>query len=81
MSRHHEHSDVTRGVDTHAQVRVAAVVDCVGRILGVKAFPATLAGYRRLSGWLRGHGRLVRVGVEGTGSYGAGLSRTATAPG
>ena len=35
----------------------------------------TPAGYRRLLTWMRGYGRLERVGVEGTGSYGAGLSR------
>jgi transposase len=54
---------------------VAAVADQVGRVLGTESFPAGEAGYARLLGWLRGHGRLARVGVEGTGSYGAGLAR------
>lgn len=72
---HHEQIDVTGGVDTHADQHVCAVVDAVGRILGTASFPATTAGYRRLLGWLAGHGRLVRVGIEGTGSYGAGLAR------
>ena len=66
---------VTGGVDTHLDQHVAAVVDAVGGVLGVDRFPVTPAGYRRLLTWMRGYGRLERVGVEGTGSYGAGLSR------
>jgi transposase len=66
---------VTGGVDTHAEVNVAAVVDQVGRVLGTEQFPTTTAGHRAALAWLRGHGRLVKVGVEGTGSYGAGLAR------
>ena len=66
---------VTGGVDTHAGTHVAAVVDQVGRVLGTESFPAGADGYAGLLAWLRGHGVLVRVGVEGTGSYGAGLTR------
>ena len=66
---------VVGGVDTHLDEHVAAVVDSVGGVLGVARFPVTPAGYRRLVAWMRGHGQLERVGVEGTGSYGAGLSR------
>jgi transposase len=65
---------VTGGVDTHADVHVAAAVDQVGRVLGTESFPAGEAGYAGLLAWLRGHGQLARVGVEGTGSYGAGLA-------
>ncbi len=63
------------GVDTHKDVHVAAVVDQTGRIRDVASFPANSTGYRRLVAWMRRHGELVRVGVEGTGSYGAGLAR------
>jgi len=63
------------GVDTHKDMHVAAVVDQSGRIHDVASFPATTTGYRQLLGWMRRHGKLVRVGVEGTGSYGAGLAR------
>ena len=63
------------GVDTHKDLHVAAVVDQTGRIHDVGSFPATPAGYRELLGWMRRHGEIVRVGVEGTGSYGAGLAR------
>ena len=44
-------------------------------------FPATPAGYARLLGWLGGFGTVCLVGIEGTGSYGAGLSRHVTAAG
>ncbi|MGH9119973.1 MAG: IS110 family transposase [Acidimicrobiales bacterium] len=54
---------------------VVGVVDHTGRIRDVESFPATTSGYRRLLGWMRRHGKVVRVGIEGTGSYGAGLAR------
>lgn len=63
------------GVDTHKDVHVAAVIDGTGHILGTKSFPADAAGYRRLLGWLRSFGELTAVGVEGCGSWGAGLAR------
>ena len=66
---------VTAGVDTHADVHVAAVVDQVGGVLGIESFATTEAGCQRLIGWLHSHGQVALVGVEGTGSYGAGLTR------
>ena len=66
---------VTGGVDTHALTHAAAVVDQIGRVLGSEEFPATVNGHRAALAWMRGHGRLLKVGVEGTGSYGAGLAR------
>ena len=53
------------GVDTH----VAALVDGAGRLLGSESFTAQRAGYRRMVAWFGSQGHLVRVGVEGTGSY------------
>src|SRR5664279_3638259 len=67
-------ASVTGGVDTHLDVHVAAALDQRGGLLGTRSFPTTPAGYRALVGWLRGFGEVVLVGVEGTGSYGAGLS-------
>ena len=67
--------EVAGGVDTHLDTHTAAVIDAVGRVLGTEQFPATAAGYTALLAWMRGHGRLSRVGVEGTGAYGAGLAR------
>jgi transposase len=72
---------VTGGVDTHADAHVAAALDPVGGLLGVQEFPATPAGYARLLGWLGGFGAVCLVGIEGTGSYGAGLARYITAAG
>ena len=66
---------VTGGVDTHLDVNVAAVLDGIGGLLGVEQFPTTTAGNQALLGWLETFGRLVKVGVEGTGSYGAPLAR------
>ena len=72
---------ITGGVDTHADVHVAAALDPIGGLPGVGEFPATPAGYARLLGWLGGFGTVCLVGIEGTGSYGAGLSRHVTAAG
>ena len=72
---------VTGGVDTHAEVHVAGMVDQAGRVLGTREFAATGGGYAAALAWMRGHGDLVRVGVEGTGSYGAGLARYLAAHG
>jgi transposase len=66
---------VTGGVDTHGKTHHAAVIDQVGQLLGDQQFAATAAGYRLLLAWLRSFGRLAKVGVEGTGTYGAGLAR------
>jgi len=66
---------VTGGVDTHLDLNVAAALDPVGGLLAVAEFPTTSAGHRDLLGWLSGFGPVARVGVEGTGSYGAGLAR------
>jgi transposase len=67
---------VTGGVDTHLDVHVVAAVDANGGVLGVESFPTTPAGYADLHDWLCGFGELTRVGVEGTGAYGAGLARS-----
>ena len=66
---------VTGGVDTHLDVHVAAAVDGNGGVLGVASFATTPSGFRALHEWLVGFGRVARVGVEGTGAYGAGLAR------
>jgi transposase len=66
---------VTGGVDTHLDVNVAAALDPLGGLLGVAEFPTTGAGHRQLAVFLASFGNLTRVGVEGTGSYGAGLAR------
>jgi transposase len=72
---------ITGGVDTHADMHVAAALDPIGGLLGVREFPATAAGYGSLLSWLRSFGTLAVAGVEGTGSYGAGLARHLAAAG
>lgn len=67
---------VTGGVDTHADVHVAAALDsATGRLLGTESFSTTAAGYAALLVWLQAFGEIERVGVESTGSWGAGLAR------
>jgi transposase len=72
---------ITGGVDTHADVHVAAALDPVGGLPGVREFPVTPAGYACLLGWLGGFGTVCLAGIEGTGSYGPGLARHVTAAG
>ena len=62
-------------------MHVAAALDPVGGLLGVREFPATAAGYAELLGWLSSFGTVALAGVEGTGSYGAGLARYLAAAG
>jgi transposase len=66
---------VTLGVDTHADTHIAAALDHAGRLLGTRTIPTTPAGYAALLAWASTLGTVDRVGVEGTGSYGAGLAR------
>src|SRR5579871_871219 len=66
---------VTGGVDTHLEVHVAAALDAIGGVLGVESFPTSPTGYRELLAWMSSFGPVARVGVEGTGAYGAGLAR------
>src|SRR3954453_22879144 len=66
---------VVAGVDTHKDLHVAAVIDTGERGLATKSFSTTRALSRPLIRWVRSFGDVVRVGVEGSGSYGAGLTR------
>ena len=66
---------VIGGVDTHADVHVAAAIDHNGGLLGIESFGVDEVGFESLLGWLTGFGSVVRIGVEGTGSWGVGLTR------
>jgi transposase len=66
---------VTIGVDTHKDLHVAAARDQLGRRLGTTMAPATSGGYAELLAWAHALGEVQAWGVEGTGSYGAGLAR------
>ena len=67
--------DVVGGVDTHKDLHVAAVVDGLDRVLQSRSFATTRQGYKQMLTWMRSFGSLQRVGVEATGTYGAGLLR------
>ncbi|WP_327072777.1 IS110 family transposase [Kitasatospora purpeofusca] len=77
----HDGPKITGGVDTHGLTHHAALIDPLGRHLTDREFPATIVGYRDLLDWMRSHGTLTAVGVEGTGAYGAELARVLTAAG
>lgn len=76
-----KHTEIVGGIDTHRDVHVAAAVDATGTLLGTASFATTGAGYGELAAWLASWGPVRCVGVEGTGSYGAGLARHLTAAG
>src|SRR5918997_6952293 len=66
---------VVGGVDTHKDLHVAAVVDELDRVLGTRCFATTRQGYRQMLAWMRSFGQLRCIGIEATGTYGAGLLR------
>ena len=78
---HHPHHDTAgagadhRRVDTHAEVHVAVAKDSFGRRLDATSVPTTAAGYAELLGWAQRLGPINAWGIEGTGSFGAGLTR------
>lgn len=77
----HESGKVVAGVDTHKHLHHVAVLDLTGRVLGSNEFPVSTAGYRDAADWIATFGVIDRVGIELTGSYGAGLTRHFTAAG
>lgn len=68
-------AQVIAGVDTHKDTHYAAVISLSGEHLSAVQFPATKAGYQALTAFITCQGELLRVGIEGTNSYGAGLCR------
>ncbi|WP_244942870.1 IS110 family transposase [Streptomyces inhibens] len=67
--------EVILGVDTHRDVHVAVALSTIGVVMGTASIPATAVGYRGLWEWASRLGTVHRAGVEGSGSYGAALSR------
>lgn len=72
---------VVIGVDTHKDVHVAVAINGLGARLATAWFPVTREGYRQMASWAAGQGVVHAFGIEGTGSYGAGLTRALTAMG
>lgn len=74
-ARVEERAEVYGGVDTHRDIHVAAAIDPAGRLSGAKSFAVNPAGCAQPGRWLNAHGPVTRVGVQGTGSCGTGLTR------
>lgn len=72
-----EPGTVIGGVDTHLDTIHVAVIDSWGRALADREFPTTPHGYRNALAFLTGHGEVATLGIEGTSSYGAGITRFA----
>jgi transposase len=72
---------ITLGVDTHKDTHVGVALDGLGRFQGTLSVPANLSGYKQLVQWASEFGHLEHAGVEGTGSFGAGLTRFLKAEG
>jgi transposase len=72
---------VVGGIDTHKDNHVAAVINEVGGELATQSFPTTSTGYKSLIAWMQSFGDVICVGVEGTGTYGAGISERLTKSG
>jgi len=69
------HGEIILGVDTHLDVHVGAVIRITGQLLGTLSVPTSEAGYLKLLTWAGSLGPVRHAGVEGTGTYGAGLAR------
>jgi transposase len=69
----HDERLVTLEVDTHADLHVVVALDHLGGWLGATEIPTTRTGHQQLLEWAPQLGVIDRVGIEGTGSYGAGL--------
>ena len=77
----HRAAEVIIGVDTHKDQHVAVAIDGRGVRLGENHLPATTCGYEELERWSRSLGAIHAFGIEGIGSYGAGVARYLIAQG
>jgi len=64
------------GIDTHKYSHVAVAIDLRGTRQAALSIPANTKGYLELERWSQSLGDVRAFGIEGTGSYGAGLSRS-----
>lgn len=65
---------VVIGVDTHKHMHVAVAMDAVGTTMSTLTVAVDVAGFEQLLQWAKSHGTIDVFGIEGTGSYGAGLA-------
>ena len=66
---------VAIGIDSHKSSLAAAALDQLGRVVGVREFPNDARGHDALLQWSKAQGNERVIGIEGAGSYGAGLAR------
>ena len=69
-----DHLDVVIGVDTHKDTHTAAVLSPTGAVLERLTVPADPRGYRRLIAFGEAQSTTRAWAIEGTGSFGAGLT-------
>src|SRR5260370_34058785 len=74
METRMEQNEVVLDVGTHLDAHVGAVISDTGKLLGTPSVSTDAAGYLNLLTWANSFGHLRRAGVEGTGTYGAGLA-------
>ncbi|EMF7376181.1 transposase, partial [Vibrio parahaemolyticus] len=75
MNSNDPHYKLYLGVDTHLELHVATLINGLGQVVKSNAFSANLSGYRELFAWCKSYGFLQKAGIEGTGSYGAELTK------
>lgn len=74
MHNQSRQAEVILGVDTHLDTHLAATISQTGKLLGTLETSTDANGYKTLINWARTFGELKQAGVEGTGTYGAGLT-------
>jgi transposase len=75
MNRDHINNQLTLGVDTHLTSHVAVLINNIGQVVDTKEFPVCFVGYEKLYNWAQSFGSIKQGGLEGTGTYGAGLCK------
>ena len=79
-----EHFEHVVGIDTHARSHTYCIVETrTGVVVDTGTFPTSSAGLDRAISWIgrRSRGTTVLAAVEGTSSYGAGITAALTATG
>lgn len=67
-------TNVYAGIDTHQTTHHVGIINELGKRLADREFPTTTAGYRDLLTFILSFGTIIAVGIEGTASYGAGIT-------
>jgi transposase len=74
-------TDIIVGVDTHKHTHAAVAITGLGARIAELTIRVGREGYRELEVWAQSLGTVRAFGIEGTGSYGAGLARALRAAG